>query len=685
MPTYEQAIEALKRADAAGNVEDARRLAVIANDLRSGQDQPQPEQAGLGTRLFQSVTDAGKAAFHGGTAGFGDEITGAALTPVFAAANAIKGEPFDLKRDYETGRATYNRQLESYREREPVAATAAEIGGGITTAAYAPGLKAMAAAPTASLAARTAGNVKQGAAIGAAYGAGEGEGIVDRVQGGITGGLVGGLTGAAATPVVDGVSVVLRNLANMTVNRAGQTAQTTVAARKAAEALLRDGLTPEQATAKIAQMGPEAALMDAGVNTRRLAGSISRLPGQGSQTLDDFARVRQEGARGADAVLRGGQLNRIGQALDDVTPTRARASMNDLTAQRAKAAGPLYDEAFSKNTVFDDRMGQFLDDPISKGGLKRGLEIQRLEALANGQKFDPMEAAVVGFNEAGDPIIGGVPNLRTLDAVNRGLGAIIREEKNPITGALTDRGRAVDMVRRSFVGHIDELRPEYAAARKAYSGPSQLMDALEEGKKFMSRARHDSPDDLRAAISKLSPDELDQFRVGAVQEIRNKLENLTSRADATKRLKDIPALEERVRLAFGDDATFQRYIGMLDNEAEMFKSYAEITSGAPTAQRMAADLDTNMDPGALAESVVDISANPMNISSWLRAGSRLAGDTANRVRMPEAQRATLAEILASKDTSPLYQRLVAEQAAAGGRQRLAEQLARGGAVASAPR
>ena len=46
MATYEQAIEALKRADAAGNVGDATRLAKIAQSLKAPQQQiaPQSEQ-----------------------------------------------------------------------------------------------------------------------------------------------------------------------------------------------------------------------------------------------------------------------------------------------------------------------------------------------------------------------------------------------------------------------------------------------------------------------------------------------------------------------------------------------------------------------------------------------------------------------------------------------------------------
>ena len=54
MATYEQAMEALRRADAEGNVEDAQKLAEIASKLR-------PEGAGGGRGLMGGPTAEGKA------------------------------------------------------------------------------------------------------------------------------------------------------------------------------------------------------------------------------------------------------------------------------------------------------------------------------------------------------------------------------------------------------------------------------------------------------------------------------------------------------------------------------------------------------------------------------------------------------------------------------------------------
>ena len=57
--------------------------------------------------------------------------------------------------------------------------------------------------------------------------------------------------------------------------------QGTVALRKVAEALERDGFTPEQALQRINDLGPEAALIDAGANSRALGFAAQGVPGKG--------------------------------------------------------------------------------------------------------------------------------------------------------------------------------------------------------------------------------------------------------------------------------------------------------------------------------------------------------------------------------------------------------------------
>lgn len=99
-------------------------------------------------------------------------------------------------------------------------------------------------------------------------------------------------------------------------------------------------------------------------------------------------------------------------------------------------------------------MQQFLGDPITKAGLERGLEIQHLESVARNQKFDLSDIAVMDFDEAGDPILGKVPKMRTINVIKKGLDDIIEQYRDPATGKLcsTSAGRAINQA--GMLGHL---------------------------------------------------------------------------------------------------------------------------------------------------------------------------------------------------------------------------------------
>jgi hypothetical protein len=168
--------------------------------------------------------------------------------------------------------------------------------------------------------------------------------------------------------------------------------------------------------------------------------------------------------------------------------------------------------------------------------------------------------------------------------------------------------------------------------------------------------------------------------MGAAQAIKDKLDNLNVRSDATKRVMDIPALEDRIRVAFGDRDTFRRYIDMLKNERAMFDSYASIKANSKTAERLAADADLNRDPGGMAQDMVGIASNPLNPMNYVRAGVRYLGDQASRMATPEPVRARLAQVLAGRDPGALNQAMQSVQMSQQDRARLARALMGGGAV-----
>ena len=509
----------------------------------------------------------------------------------------------------------------------------------------------------------------QGAGYGAAHGAGNAEGgVVDRLEGAAGGGIIGLAAGLAAPPVINLTAKALQAGIEQ-VSRLLPEAwkRSTPAQRKVVEALLRDGLTPEQAALKM-QQNPNFALVDVGPNTQGLARAAGTIPGEGKTTLTNFLRGRQEGTRDAGNVLQGGQANRITSALDDFVPESFRGSMDDLIATRRKDARPLYEAAFAPrsdragNTFapWDERLQQFLDEPIVLQGLKKGVRIQQLEALADGVPFNPSEYAIQGFDDAGELIIGKVSNLRAMDAAKRGLDDILEEYRDKTTGklVLTEYGRAIDNVRRSLVNKLDEMTTDwstgeslYKNARAAWAGPSKMMDALSAGRDFMSKSIYKNPEELGRRMAELSPDEKHLFRIGAVQAMRDKTGDLVTRADATKRLMDIPNLESKIYQAFDNPEMYKKYIAMLQDEGTMFDSYGKVLTGSRTGEVAAEQADSAIDTGRIAQGVAEMAGG--GVSGWLRGSRDVARGLKDRAFMSANTSKGLAELLSGRDTAGL--------------------------------
>ena len=577
--------------------------------------------------------------------------------------NVLRGEPFG--EGYRTGRDRSINEVEEWKNENSGTGLLTSVLGGLAN----PASRLLRVNPQAGMARQMATSGAQGAGMGAAMGAQETAGdLGDRASGAVTGAVIGGATGTAAPPVISGIANAGRWVGDQTIGRFSAGWRESAAARKVVEALQRDGLTLAQAQRRVQELGPEAALMDVGENSRALAGSMSRAPGRGKTDITDTVTERQEGTRGASEQLQGGQYGRVSELLNDVTPRRMRASVDALDAQRATAARPLYDEAFAANqSVASDVIDNILETPAGKSALGYARTMmqneQKLMGIPSSElREQAMDAVLQGKMKASEiPKRGIAPglNMRSLDYVKRAFGDM---ESAALRAGHDNEARIIGNLRRKLVKEMDDLdvtastgpnsvRPDggaYARARASYAGPSELIDAIEMGNNFLSGKAFKNSDDLFAYLGDLSADAREAFRVGAVQSLRDKIGNTVVRADLTKRLMGIPDLEEKIRMAFGSDDVFRRYIRGLKNEEQLFKTYAEITGNSKTAARQAADADASTDPGAKAQAVLNIAANPTSPSAWLSGLRNWFGSTPTRLRIPEAQRDDMADMLLSR-------------------------------------
>ena len=604
-------------------------------------------------------TGAKRALEQGVTFGLRDEIGGAAAYTRQLIDNLFTDKPVDPNEAYSKRAGLYRDQLKGFEHQYPVTSTALEVLGGF--GGVGPAQAAGAVAPKIlSLGEQMLRGAGTGATFGGITGFGKAEGGLENRAGGAgTGAVVGGIVGGLTPPIVEGVTRLGKHIGGILGFRDPEN----VFMDKLLGAFKRDGVTPEDALAKLNnwQMQgskPEMLFELGGENVKGLARSISGVPGEAKNLAIQRLQARQEG-QGARIA------SDVDTAFGRGQPVSYYGSTEALQKARSTQAQPLYDEAFNTvKGVHDDRIAEFLKEPKVLEGLKKGLTTQRLEALAEGRKFDPLDYAVTGFNEAGDPILGKVPNLRLLDAAKRGMDEIIEGFRDPTSGRInhTQYSRAVDAVRKSFVSHIDDVLESrgtdvYKAARAAWSGPSQSLDALRAGRSIFNK----DPELTEAAISRLSPSDKEFFRAGAMRAAKDIVDRTPDAGDVSKRLFGNERIRKQLQATFDNANDWMKFQGAMNRELSMFKNAFDVSprSGSQTAQRLSEGQDLIDNPAVrfgtevaqgrgAGSALLNALAGPKTMSQIQQLGprARQLGANAMFTETPQAATNTLQDLIA---------------------------------------
>lgn len=442
--------------------------------------------------------------------------------------------------------------------------------------------------------------------------------------------------------------------------------QETRGLRKVAEALERDGLTPQQALERIEKLGPEAALIDAGENSRALAFTVGAKPGAGKTKITQFIRDRQEGIR--DPItgnIKGGQVNRIQDHIDQLvkanffTETQRLANMNN--------AAKLYSSAYAANQNIESRViNRILKTPSGRQAFKNArVTLQNLRK--NLSKTDPELAAQL--RETGEKATGkGVGRglkLEFLDQVKKELFDLESAAKSQF-GKATAKSRSITELRRDLIKEMDKVDVtaqagpnslkvdggDYAKARLLAGDKLANQEALELGSDFLSKAKFSTPEELGVALQEMSPEARHLFRVGAAQSLKGKLADIVSRADATKKLIDIQNLERKIQLAFGDPAKFRKYTELLENEKELFRAVTEVLGNSKTAARGAALDDLAQDPGRVGQGIRDFMAG-----DFFSASRNILSSAKGRLTQTDLEADKIAKILTQRNIEGLAEQV----------------------------
>ncbi|MBA1156935.1 hypothetical protein [Microvirga mediterraneensis] len=508
---------------------------------------------------------------QGVTLGFGDEIMAGAMVPAELIKGAITGEDSGKGLDrisdaYSRNLARERGKLEAAREQHPVMTGVGEVAGGLVTGGQLARGGATLMRPGQSLPKMVGAGAVEGAAYGAVGGFGEGEGglenrLWDAGGGAVAGGAIGGAVPLLARGVGAGVSAVRDRMA------------ASPAQRLLLEDIAAEGVTPAELATRRQALGPEGMLADTSETLRLRAEQLAQSDNPARPGVMEALQGRN--ARAGD---------RINSAFDEAAGPRpdVRQTLDDIIARRSSEADPLYRQSLDRPIVWTDRLQQFIDDPIMRRGLAQGVRIQRLEALAEGRPFNPHDYAIVDFDAAGDPIVGQVPNMRTLNVAKKGLDALVEGSRNQF-GRLTEEGRALDQVRRSFLSQLDAMNPDYAAARQSWQGNSEVLEAFQRGREIFGSGTH--PDFLAAEINDMSEAGREALRLGVRAAADEAMGRVRNGALKGRTLLDSDWNERKILQALGEEDG-RALINALTGEQEMAATANQALGNSATSRRM---------------------------------------------------------------------------------------------------
>ena len=571
-------------------------------------------------RKMNSSAQGAINALQGPMLGFADEVYGGLSAAGKSIANLVgAGNGQSFGQNYAEGRDTVRGATDQFRKDYPITGLATSVMAAAPTMLLSPGGAAVSATKAMGSVARSLSAAKAGAILGGASGVGEStatdaQGIVTDAAKGAS---LSGALGAGGQAVMSGVGAVGGNIAQ----RVSQSSAADRARLLLSEMIGRDARgigasnPTAQAQARLLKLGPESTIADAaGANTRQGLDTLATLPGAAKNSVENLIHARQAG-----------RASRLVGAADDALGTGNRGYTATLTAldnARRTQADPFYTQLRGVSVQVDDDLARMLQAAEKAHG--------GAETLAKLRQEVPIDLSSI---KAGDDLAFGA-----LDKVKQSLYDLGQTAKQSGNREL---GRAYDDLRIRLTGKMDALSPSdangsiYRQARNAYSGPSQLSDAVEAGRTAMKTDAIGVAELMR----ELGDAEREAFRVGALQSIRDKAGTEAGQTSLLKMWKE-PSTSGRLREIFGND--YRAFASEVAKEARL-KLIESTGRGSQTAARFfgAGEMDASSALGAASSAAALAAGNP-GAAPGLVAGTAKAW---NQVKTPETTRNELARML----------------------------------------
>lgn len=564
-----------------------------------------------------------RAGLQGMTFGLADELgSGVAAGAVALTTDASFPDAYkEIMADLSSTR-------KQYRQDAPIESTAIEIAGGAATGMA--GAGKLASTKLGQAAITNIPRWRLAAGLGAVEGGIYGAASADpgkRIEGGATGAAIGAIVAPAAGYGLDKGASTIGAITRWAKNKLGSTPKKE-AIQAIRSALAAEGLDPDDAIAIYNRLGPSGMIADVGENFRALGRASIDTPGPAKAM-----------ARGALDSRQMGQQGRLLTAAEDATGKKADDLIGTVAAiakRRAADADPAYTKAFASTpSIVDESLKKIIDRPSMKSAMRKAATI----AGDMGDTFDPM-------------------SLKHLHYAKVALDKMLKDQKFP---------PHLMQLKKELLAAMDNASPEYGAARAAFAGESELIDAAMAGRTFLKTP----PDELAALVKGMTPGEVDLFKMGAMAGIQDLFDNTRLTHDAAAKLIAQPATLKRLSSVFGDKASAEKFLQAAWREAEMGRTRAVIAGGSPTSQNLATQqwLGDAIQP----ETVSALTGDPLALvaaaAKELFAKKPLSPETLGEIGrmlmtqgMPEAE---VRKILESPKTMQILQNLNREVLARG--------------------
>lgn len=503
---------------------------------------------------------------------FKDEMLAAGLNPISATFAAINGKSDPRARDYYVDLETERRLYDEYVSKNPVRGMTGTVTGGIIGAALTGNPANAGFFNTAT----------RGAVEGGVYGFSEGRGgLGNRLDTGRTGAMFGA-AGAAAAPVIGRAYTGAKNvLAGNTMNKAQ---------RMLLRDMASDGYEFGRGVPKTsapwrripqAGYGKPVTLADvAGPQTRARMAAAANMPGdRAGQVIDDLTARR---------------LDQAGRITDDLTSATGinRANLFDVADEvndRArKSAQSFYDQAYEAHRYLDDPViDSLIDQPAMKAVHEDAVNLYNIEkgvkdaasALGGGYGSNmPGLRAIYDVDpKTGEKVLSGVrPDLQVMDYMKRALDDHISTAYRAGQGG---KAEGLKQIREILVERLDDIAPEYRAARQVWRGKFEVEEAIKKGKRFNSA----SAAEVENAFGKMTPSERVTYKQAALSDLLDKMSKKPDTADAAGMLASSPDMRRKMRLLFTSDDAFEEWMKRAKVEVNMARTENAVMSGSRTA------------------------------------------------------------------------------------------------------